>query len=133
VVAHPEWSAVKAARVMEGQRIKRLPVVDDSGRLVGVISRSDLLKLFLRRDRAIQEEILEEVLTHALGLSPSAVTVEVDDGRVTLSGTVPRQSLIPITVRLCETVDGVVDVTARLACKRDEAPSGLTRSGGSHV
>ncbi|MDI9885124.1 CBS domain-containing protein [Streptomyces sp. HNM0645] len=120
VVARPEWSVVKAARVMEKNRIKRLPVTDDTGRVIGVLSRSDLIQLFLRRDRAIQEEILEDVLTRTLRLSPSALSVEVADGRVTLSGTVPRRSLVPVTVRLCESVDGVVDVTDRLTFTWDD-------------
>ncbi|MCZ7461927.1 CBS domain-containing protein [Streptomyces sp. WMMC940] len=123
VVARPEWSVVKAARVMERNRIKRLPVTDDAGCVIGVLSRSDLIQLFLRRDRAIQEEILEDVLTRTLRLSPSALSVEVADGRVTLSGTVPRRSLVPVTVRLCESVDGVVDVTDRLAFTWDDIVS----------
>ncbi|MEU8528281.1 MULTISPECIES: CBS domain-containing protein [Streptomyces] len=121
VVARPAWSAVEAARVMERHRIKRLPVVDGDGRLIGVLSRSDLLQLFLRRDRAIQEEILEEIVTRTLGLPPSAVTIDVDEGRVTLSGTLPRRSLGPIVVRLCESVDGVVEVEDRLGYEEDEA------------
>ncbi|WP_149181946.1 CBS domain-containing protein [Streptomyces sp. TRM49041] len=120
IVARQEWSAVEAARVMEKQRIKRLPVVDAPGRLIGVLSRSDLLQLFLRRDRAIQEEILEDVVTRTMGLPPSAVTVDVADGSVTLSGTLERRSLVPILVRLCETVDGVVNVDERLAYERDD-------------
>ncbi|WP_327322618.1 CBS domain-containing protein [Streptomyces sp. NBC_01210] len=131
IVTQPEWSAVRAARVMEKNRVKRLPVVDESGRLVGVISRSDLLQLFLRRDRAIQEEILEDVVTHTLGLPPSALTVEVADGRVTLSGTVARKSLIPITLRLCESVDGVVDVIERLTYDMDD--SAAAKGGDRHV
>ncbi|HET6352677.1 CBS domain-containing protein [Streptomyces sp.] len=131
IVAQPGWSVVRAARVMEKKRIKRLPVVDESGRLVGVISRSDLLQLFLRRDRAIQEEILEDVVTHTLGMPPSALTVEVADGRVTLSGTVARKSLIPITLRLCESVDGVVDVIDRLAYDADD--SAAAKGGERHV
>ncbi|SDN08265.1 CBS domain-containing protein [Streptomyces wuyuanensis] len=123
VVARPEWSVVKAARVMDRNRIKRLPVTDDAGRVIGVLSRSDLIQLFLRRDRAIQEEILEDVLTRTLRLSPSALSVEVTDGRVTLSGTVPRRSLVPVTVRLCESVDGVVDVTDRLTFTWDDTLS----------
>jgi len=94
VVAEPGWHAVRAARTMEHHKVKRLPVVDGDGRLIGVISRSDLVQLFLRRDRAIQEEILEDVIVRTLGLPPSALTVEVADGRVTLSGTVPRKSLM---------------------------------------
>ncbi|OII60673.1 hypothetical protein BJP40_09115 [Streptomyces sp. CC53] len=120
IVARPEWSAVEAARVMERHRIKRLPVVDAAGRLIGVLSRSDLLQLFLRRDRAIQEEILEDVVTRTLGLPPSAVTVDVHDGAVTLSGTLERRSLVPIVERLCESVDGVVAVDTRLAYEWDD-------------
>jgi len=120
VVAEPEWSVVRAARTMEQRRIKRLPVVDGEGRLIGVISRSDLVQLFLRRDRAIQEEIIEDVIVRTLGLPPSSLTVEVTDGRVTLSGSVERKSLVPVTVRLCEGVDGVVDVDARLGFDRDD-------------
>lgn len=120
VVAHPGWSAVRAARVMEERRIKRLPVVDDGGRLIGVVSRSDLLQLFLRRDRSIQEEIVEDVLAGTLGVSPAAVNVQVDDGRVTLSGTVRQRSLVRIVDRLCRSVDGVVEVVNRLDFDRDD-------------
>lgn len=95
-------------------------MVDDSGRLIGVISRSDLVQLFLRRDRAIQEEVLEEVLTRTLGVAPSAVTVQVSDGHVTLTGSLERKSLVPIAVRLCESVDGVVEVVDRLSYLRDD-------------
>ncbi|MFG2826824.1 CBS domain-containing protein [Streptomyces sp. NPDC048434] len=120
VVARPGWSVVEAAKTMEKQKVKRLPVVDDSGRLIGVISRSDLVRLFLRRDRAIQEEVLEEVLTRTLGVSPSAVTVDVADGTVTLTGTLDHKILVRIAVRLCESVDGVVEVVDRLTSPRDD-------------
>ncbi|MFF2652536.1 CBS domain-containing protein [Streptomyces sp. NPDC058045] len=120
VVARPHWSVVRATDTLGRHHIKRLPVVDEDGRIVGVVSRSDLLRLFLRRDRAIQEEILEEVLTRTLGLSPSALTVDVRDGRVTLSGTVSRRSLARVAVRLCTTVDGVVDVTDHLGYESDD-------------
>ncbi|MER5689153.1 CBS domain-containing protein [Streptomyces sp. NPDC002205] len=122
ITAAPEWSVVRAARVMENHKIKRLPVVDSERRLIGVLSRSDLLQLFLRRDHAIQEEILEDVLTHTLRLSPSSLTVEVTDGLVTLSGTVGRRSLVPVILRLCRSVDGVVDVINRLNYERDDIP-----------
>ncbi|MFB6706746.1 CBS domain-containing protein [Streptomyces sp. NPDC056333] len=122
ITAVPEWSVVRAARVMEKHKIKRLPVVDSERRLIGVLSRSDLLQLFLRRDHAIQEEILEDVLTHTLRLSPSSLTVEVTDGLVTLSGTVGRRSLVPVILRLCRSVDGVVDVIDRLHYERDDIP-----------
>lgn len=132
ITAAPEWSVVRAARIMEKHKVKRLPVVDSEGRLIGVLSRSDLLQLFLRRDRAIQEEILEDVLTHTLRLSPSSLTVEVSDGLVTLSGTVGRHSLVPIVLRLCRSVDGVVDVINRLSYERDDMPVDV-RTGSQGV
>jgi CBS domain-containing protein len=120
VTARPQWSAVEAARAMARHRVKRLPVVDDAGRLVGIVSRGDLLRIFLRRDRTIREEINTEILTRTLGLAPGAVTAEVTDGRVTLTGTVGSRSTIPVAVRLCESVDGVVDVEARLGYLVDD-------------
>ncbi|MFF4582575.1 CBS domain-containing protein [Streptomyces sp. NPDC001389] len=121
VTARPEWSVVRAARVMQRSGVKRLPVVDTDGRVVGVLSRSDLVRLFLRRDHAIREEVVEDVLTQTLHLAPSAITVAVDDGRVTLSGTVSRPGLLPVIVRLCQSVDGVVDVDSRLTVSRPAA------------
>ncbi|MFD8078414.1 CBS domain-containing protein [Streptomyces sp. NPDC059718] len=119
-VARPEWSVVEAARVMERRGVKRLPVVDGTGRLVGVVSRTDLLRVFLRRDRAIREEITGELLVKTLGLAPDAVAVQVAEGKVTLDGVVDRRSLVPVVLELCRGVDGVVDVEARLGYKADD-------------
>ncbi|MFI9650737.1 CBS domain-containing protein [Streptomyces sp. NPDC052040] len=130
VVAEPDWDAVRAARTMEERRVKRLPVVDGEGRLIGVISRSDLVQLYLRQDRAIKEEILEDVIVRALGLSPSSLTVEVADGRVTLSGSVVYRSLVPVTARLCEGVDGVVEVVNRLDYEQDDTADGTAVGPG---
>ncbi|MFI7292707.1 CBS domain-containing protein [Streptomyces sp. NPDC050121] len=126
VTARPQWSVVEAARAMARHHVKRLPVVDDADRLVGIVSRGDLLRVFLRRDRTICEEITTDVLTRTLGLAPGAVTVQVTDGRVTLSGAVPQESLIPIAVRLSESVDGVIDVTNHLR-PETETPVGTPR------
>ncbi|MFF4825417.1 CBS domain-containing protein [Streptomyces sp. NPDC001312] len=129
VVAEPGWHAVRAARTMERHEVKRLPVVDGGGRLIGVISRSDLVRLFLRRDREIQQEILEDVIVRTLGLRPSALAVA--EGRVVLSGTVEHRSLIPVTVRLCDSVDGVVEVVNRLGFDRDDTVDPPAVRGGS--
>ncbi|WP_431961457.1 CBS domain-containing protein [Actinacidiphila sp. bgisy160] len=120
VVARPEWSVVEAARIMEHRGVKRLPVVDETGRLVGVVSRADLLRVFLRRDSAIREEITGDLLVRTLGLAPGAVTVQVVDGKVSLEGVVDRRSLVPVVTELCRGVDGVVDVEARLGYKADD-------------
>jgi osmotically-inducible protein OsmY len=96
-------------------------VVDDTGRLVGIVSRADLLRVFLRRDHVIREEISGDILSRTLGIGPDEVVVTVVDGRVSLRGTVERRSLIPVVIRLCEGVDGVVEVTETLDYRDDEA------------
>ncbi|MET8130587.1 CBS domain-containing protein [Streptomyces sp. NPDC005251] len=122
VTARPQWTAVEAAQVMERHHVKRLPVVDEADRLVGLVSRADLLRVFLRGDSAIREEISGEVLVHTLGVAPGAITVHVVDGRVSLKGTVERKSLVPVVMRLCQGVDGVVDVSAELQHHLDDTP-----------
>ena len=119
--ARPEWSVVEAARTMDHQHVKRLPVVDDTGTLVGIVSRGDLLRVFLRHDTAIREEIVHDVLQHTLYLAPDAVRVDVLDGVVTLRGEVQRKSTLPIVLRLCRTVDGVVAVHNQLRYTFDDA------------
>ncbi|MFF4713155.1 CBS domain-containing protein [Streptomyces eurythermus] len=121
VCARAEWTVVEAARLMETQNVKRLPVVDEADRLLGIVSRGDLLRVFLRRDEAIREEIDADLLRRTLGLDPRDVTAEVRDGRVTLSGTVEYRSLIPVVEQLCRGVDGVVSVSAHLAYRTDDA------------
>ncbi|MFF8594583.1 CBS domain-containing protein [Streptomyces sp. NPDC015220] len=121
VCARPEWTVVEAARLMEAQNVKRLPVVDEADRLLGIVSRADLLRVFLRRDEAIREEISKDVLRRTLGLDPRDVTVEVRDGRVTLAGKVEHRSLIPVIEQLCRGVDGVVSATAQIAVGTDDA------------
>ncbi|MFF3164728.1 CBS domain-containing protein [Streptomyces sp. NPDC003273] len=126
VCARPEWTVVEAARLMETQKVKRLPVVDEADRLLGIVSRGDLLRVFLRRDEAIREEITTDVLRRTLGLEPRDVTAEVRDGRVTLAGTVEHGSLVPVVEQLCRGVDGVVSVTARIAVRTDAAGESST-------
>ncbi|MFJ9908846.1 CBS domain-containing protein [Streptomyces sp. NPDC101152] len=119
VCARPEWTVVEAARLMAVRNVKRLPVIDEADRLKGIVSRGDLLRIFLRRDDAIRDEIVRDVLQRTLRLAPSDVTVEVDEGQVTLRGSVEASSLIPIIERLCHNVDGVVSVSAHLGCRVD--------------
>lgn len=120
VCARPEWNVVETARLMSVQGVKRLPVVDETDRLVGIISRADILRVFLREDTAIREEIHRDLLQKTLGLTPSAVTAEVSEGQVTLTGTVEARSMIPVIERLCRSVDGVVAVHERLAYTDDD-------------
>ncbi|MCX2180100.1 CBS domain-containing protein [Streptomyces sp. SKN60] len=110
VTAQPNWNLVETARTMHRKGIKRLPVTDETGRLVGIISRSDLLRPFLRSDTAIRDEIEHDVLSDTLRLAPDTIRVTVDDGVVRLTGRVDERADIPVIVRLCRSVDGVVAV-----------------------
>ncbi|MFI7090371.1 CBS domain-containing protein [Streptomyces lydicus] len=111
VCAHPEWTVTEAARLMEVQHVKRLPVVDETDTLLGIVSRADLLRVFLRQDKAIQEEISREVIGRTVRLGASAVTADVVQGQVTLHGSVDNPLLIPVLLRMCAGVDGVVAVS----------------------
>jgi CBS-domain-containing membrane protein len=107
-------SLVVAARLMETEHVKRLPVVDDLGRLIGMVTRGDLLRVFLRTDAEIHREIVAEALYGLVGVERSQVQVKVDDGVVTLFGEVGGGSFVPALVRQLERVDGVVDVVSHL-------------------
>jgi CBS domain-containing protein len=123
VCAGPDWTVAEAARLMEAQGVKRLLVVDSADTLVGIVSRRDLLKVFLRDDDAIRHEITGDVLDGTLHQDPGAIAVNVADGRVDLHGSVQFKSLIPVIERLCSGVDGVVGVTEHLDYTvDDEAP-----------
>ncbi|MFI8287554.1 CBS domain-containing protein [Streptomyces sp. NPDC085614] len=111
VCARPEWTVPEAARLMEVQGVKRLVVVDDEDRPVGIVSRRDLLGVFLREDDDIRREIVEDVLGDTLRLTPDVLSVEVRDGRVDLVGSLPFRRMIPAVERMCATVDGVVSVS----------------------
>ncbi|MGY1398850.1 CBS domain-containing protein [Streptomyces sp. SS10] len=128
VCARPEWNVVEAARLMETQHVKRLPVVDETDRLLGVVSRGDLLRVFLRRDEGILDEITGDVLSRTMRLAPSEVTVDVRDGRVDLRGSVEYRSLIPVIERLCRSVDGVVSVGEHLGYRTDDVGRPATAS-----
>ncbi|MGW4546660.1 CBS domain-containing protein [Streptomyces violaceorubidus] len=110
VTVHPDATLAQAARIMAQRKVKRLPVVNAEGLLEGIVSRADLLKVFLRTDDDIAEEVGQEVVAR-LFLSPAdTVRVEVSDGLVTLRGRVKDTSLVPVAARLVRAVEGVVDV-----------------------
>ena len=120
VAVSPEAAVAEAARRMHTAKVKRLPVVDHSGRLVGIISRSDLLKVFDRSDQDIRREIIEEVIVGEFMMAPSRFFLHVTDGVVVLQGRVERRSLLPYVVRAVQGVEGVVRVENRLAYDLDD-------------
>ncbi|UKY47903.1 CBS domain-containing protein [Streptomyces inhibens] len=133
VCAHPEWTVVEAARLMEVQNVKRLPVVDETDMLLGIVSRSDLLRVFLRQDKAIQEEISREVIGRTARLGASSVTADVVQGQVALHGSVDDPLLIPVLVRMCASVDGVVSVSDDLKPAMAAGEAGSAEGSGAHA
>ncbi|MFF1296334.1 MULTISPECIES: CBS domain-containing protein [unclassified Streptomyces] len=114
LTVRPGETLAQAARTMARARVKRLPVVDESGRLEGVVSRADLLKVFLRDDEDIAEEVRREVVAPLFPAPASAVRVEVREGVVKLGGRVRDTSLVPVAARLTRAVEGVVDIEFEL-------------------
>ncbi|MCB5163862.1 CBS domain-containing protein [Streptomyces bambusae] len=114
----PDATLPQAARLMAERHVKRLPVVDGNGTLRGIVSRSDLLKVFLRSDEELAADIRRHVVEHLFPLSHASVRVAVSHGVATLTGTVQDGGLIPLAERLARAVEGVVDVRCRL-----EAPA----------
>ncbi|MBO1332292.1 CBS domain-containing protein [Streptomyces sp. VRA16 Mangrove soil] len=117
VTVHPEARVADAARVMERHRIERLPVVDEEDRLIGIATRRDLLRVFLRGDEEIRRDVTDEVVRGTLGLTPASVAVGVDNGVVTLRGQVARRTDIPLAIRLAWRCDGVLGVVSRLTAR----------------
>ncbi len=110
----PDVSVAEAARLMVDRRVIRVPVVDANGRIVGMVSWRDLLKVFLRPDEELRKEIVEWI-EGQLCQPPYTVTVNVRDGIVTLAGQLERESLVPIVVEFARSVDGVVGIVDRLS------------------
>ncbi|MFD8008785.1 CBS domain-containing protein [Streptomyces sp. NPDC058955] len=114
VTIGPSAPLPQAARLMATRRVKRLPVVDADGMIQGIVSRSDLLKVFLRPDEDIAAEIRHDVVAHLFPLSRDRIEVRVEGGVVSLTGAVRDGTLIPVAERLARVVEGVVDVRCGL-------------------
>lgn len=114
---------------MEHERVKRLPVVNQEGQLIGIVSRRDLLRPYLRPDSAIRQDVEIEVLKRTLWIIPATIEASVTDGRVTLRGRADRKSTAEIAVRLTRAVGGVVAVIDELTwARRSTRSSRLPRA-----
>ncbi|MGW1957865.1 CBS domain-containing protein [Streptomyces sp. NPDC001920] len=121
VTVRADATIVEAARTMAQRRIERLPVVDEEERLVGMVTRRDLLQVFLRPDREVRQEVIDEVLVRTLWLAPRTVDVSVVEGVVTLTGPMERKSETEIAVSMTRQIDGVVGVVDKLTYRLDDA------------
>ncbi len=120
VVVPKGSSLAAAARLMDSEGVKRLPVVDDLGRLVGIVSRGDLLKVHLRPDDEILTDVESGVLRTYLVEDSPTVQVTVKDGVATLAGRVARWSAGDIADRLIRQIPGVVGVVNELTWEYDD-------------
>lgn len=120
VTAHAGDTVVQAARTMARRHVERLPVLDAGGRLVGIVTRHDLMRIFLRPDAGIRREVIEEILVKALGLPPRSVGVFVTEGVVTLDGRMERRSETEIAVAMVRRTDGAVGVVDELTYRTDD-------------
>ncbi|MFF4804354.1 CBS domain-containing protein [Streptomyces sp. NPDC001351] len=114
VTVQAHASLAQAARIMALHKVKRLPVVDAEDMLRGIVSRADLLKVFLRSDQDIAGEVRRDVVAHLFPAEAESIRVEVREGVVKLTGRTGDTALVPIAARLVRAVEGVVDVDCAL-------------------
>jgi CBS domain-containing protein len=126
ITVGPDATIPAAARLMNTHHVRRLPVIDADGKLVGIVSRRDLLSVFLRPDADLSHDV-RQVLNEVALTDPEDVVVMVRHGVVTLTGTMqpgPGQNhdLIPLALRMIWDIDGVVDVVNRLGAEKTAEP-----------
>ena len=120
VTTSGDATVAQAARLMRRHGVKRLPVVDADGRVIGIVSRADLLAVFTRPDEDIRREIVDGVIARTLLLDPSPFAVTVEDGVVSLASEADRHTDATLVERLASRVDGVVDVRSELTYRQDD-------------
>ena len=115
----PHRPTAAAARLMLDERINRLPVVDLQDKLVGIVTRADLVKAFTRSDELIAREIREAVVYRAIWAEPTSVQVEVHEGKVRLTGKLEQETDAELLVSLTERVPGVVSVESEVGFRHE--------------
>jgi CBS domain-containing protein len=125
ITLDPDSDHAEASRVMRKEGIKRIPVVDD-GRLVGIVSRSDILKAFARPDSQIIGEVEERVMRKVLWIDPNRITVTSVDGNVHLKGQLETRSDATLLEDLVKGLDGVVSVSSDLTWEVDNTQMEMT-------
>jgi len=114
VTIGPDASVAEAARLMTARRVKRLPVVDAEERLLGIISRVDVLSVFRRPDQEIRGEIAGDVALRQFGMDPDRLKVTVQAGIVTIAAELPTHAVAVELLQAIRHVEGVVNVRSQL-------------------
>ena len=121
VTTRPDTPVSHAARVAALQHVRRLPVVDSDDKLVGIVTRSDLLRVFLRDDEAIREHVIS-LIRRQLFIDTSTIEVDVLDGVVTLRGQLDSRVMFEPLVDVIRDTTGVVAVHDNISYRLDQAP-----------
>jgi CBS domain-containing protein len=124
ITVAPYESVAEAARLMCERGVNRLPVVKDE-KLIGIVTRADLVRAFIRSDEEIAKEIEDEVLGRTLWIDAGKLDVEVTHGSVQLDGRLHTRSDAELLERLVARVPGVVGVESRVGWQLDDT----TRKG----
>lgn len=132
-IASPGQYVTEAARTMDQHRVERLPVVDDEDHLVGIVTRGNLLQVFLRPDDEIRQDVVTQV-SRGIDCPRYTVDAAVDNGVVTLKGHLDRRSDAALAMRIAEQVDGIVAVVDQLTYHLDDSrPPRPTLGPSGHV
>lgn len=131
ITVRPTQHTSDVARLMVDYTINRVPVVA-GGRLVGIVSRADLVRAFIRSDEEIEREIREDVLLEIMLLGPEDIDLSVENGRVVMSGHLTTREDAEILERCVRRIPGVLEVEADLRWSpRDARRSRHVESGWS--
>lgn len=114
VTIRPDRPVAEAASLMLDRCVNRLPVVDKHGKLVGIVSRADLVRAFVREDEAIEREIREDVILRTLWNTPERFRIDVEGGEVTIEGEVSDAESAEMLTRFVERVPGVIGIRSRV-------------------
>ena len=120
VTIEPSSQAAAAARLMLEKRVNRLPVVLHDGQLVGIVTRTDLVRAFVRPDDEIGAEIRDEVLKRILWVEPGVIGVTVRDGDVQLAGELETQAEVEILEKFVQLIPGVVSVQSTVTSRAED-------------
>jgi len=113
VTVAPHRPVYEAARLMVSENVNRLPVVED-GKLIGILTRADVVRAFTRTDAEIAEEINSEIVRRTFWLEPGRIATTVTDGHVVIEGEVETEADAEVLPALVARVPGVVAVEADL-------------------
>jgi CBS domain-containing protein len=129
ITIRPTRSVSEAAHVMLERKVNRLPVVDEAGRLLGIVTRADLVRAFVRPDLEVEREIREDVLRRTMWIEPETVQVHVERGEVQLRGEVETKADAEMIPTYVARVPGVVSVLSKLSWRDDGSKEHVGENG----